>query len=222
MQLTIECQCLESENQLCVHPRQGPGSEYACPNGLEYVRLKQSPGSEYVNFSHDGPIQKHMHNPNGVQCINCGLQSHDCDHCYQEGGGMAGQGPHAKAAAAVKEKKKSLKTELAAFLDTLGNDELSCASMEEVPDKMAELVVNSWSTLLDSGATSHLIKGCDYFWMYNEEEAQSVKTANLGVLQTHTSGTCVACFTYNGVSMRVMLKDCLHAPNAYVNLLSVG
>ena len=195
MWLTIECQCLESENWLRVCPRQGPGSEYACPNGSEYVHPKQSPGSEYVNFSHDGPIQKHMHNPNGVQCMNCRLQSHDCDHCYQEGGGMAGQGLCAKAAAAVKEKKKSLKTELATFLDTFGNNELSCASMEEVPDEMAELVVNSWSTLLDSGATLHLIKGCDYFWMYNEEEAWSVKTANL---QTHTSRTCIAHFTYNG------------------------
>ena len=134
---------------------------------------------------------------------------------------MAGQGPHAKATAAAKEKKRSSKTELVAFLDMLGNDELSCASIEEVPDEMAELVVNSWSTLLDSGATSHLIKGCDYFWIYNEEEAWSVKTANLGVLQTHASGTCIAHFMCNRVSMRVMLKDCLHAPNAYVNLLSV-
>jgi len=74
MHLTIECQRLESENWLRVHPKQGPGSKY-------------------TNFSHDGPIRKHAHNPKGVQCTNCGQRSHDCDHCYREGGGMAGQGP---------------------------------------------------------------------------------------------------------------------------------
>ena len=48
-----------------------------------------------------------------------------------------------------------------------------------------------------------------------------MKTANLGILQTRASGTCIARFTHNGVSMKVKLKDCLHAPNAFVNLLSV-
>jgi len=135
MHLTVECQCLESENRPRVCPRQGPGSEYA-------------------NFSHDGPIRKHAHNPNGVQCMNCHQWSHDRDHCYREGGGMAGQGPRAKAAvvAVVKGGKQLTKPELAAFFDALGDDGLSCASIAE------ELVVNSLSTLLDSGATSHLVK----------------------------------------------------------------
>jgi hypothetical protein len=82
---------------------------------------------------------------------------------------MAGQGPRAKAAAAAAKSGKpgSSKTELAAFFDTLGDNELSCTSMEEIPEDLAELVakvgVNSWSTLLDSGATSHLVKGRDIF-----------------------------------------------------------
>jgi hypothetical protein len=137
---------------------------------------------------------------------------------------MAGQGPRAKAAAAAagKSGKKLLKSEVVAFLDTLGDDELSCASMEEISDDLAELVVNSLSTLLNSGATSHLVKDHEYFWTYDEEEARNVKMANLGILQTRARGTCVARFTYNGVSTRVTLKDCLHAPNAFVNLLSVG
>ena len=87
---------------------------------------------------------------------------------------MAGQGLRAKAkaeTAARKSGKRSSKTDLAAFLDTLGNDELSCASMEELSGDMAELVVNSLSTLLDSSATSHLVKSREYFWTYNEEEA---------------------------------------------------
>ena len=212
--LTIECQRLEFENSFRPRPRQGPGSEYS-------------------NFSpDDNAIRKHAHNPNGVQCTNCGQCSHDRDHCYRDGGGMAGQGPRAKAAAAKKGgagKSTSSKTDLAAltdaesFLNALGDDgELSCASItDDAPEELAELVVNIWSTLLDSGATSHLIKKRDLFWTYNEEAARNVKTANLGVLQTRASGTCVVLFTYNGISTKVILRDCLHAPHAFVNLLSV-
>ena len=87
---------------------------------------------------------------------------------------MAGQGPRAKvkAEAAVRKSGKGLsKTDLVAFLNTLGDDELSCTSMEGLSGGMAELVVNSLSTLLDSGTTSHLMKSHEYFWTYNEEEA---------------------------------------------------
>ena len=92
MRLTIESQCLESEN--CSHiqcPRQGQG-----------------PGSEYINFTHDSPIWKHVNNPNGVLCTNCQHPyqwSHDFDHCYREGGGMAGQGPRAKVKAEAAARK---------------------------------------------------------------------------------------------------------------------
>jgi len=137
---------------------------------------------------------------------------------------MAGQGLRAKVkaeATAKKSGKGSLKTDLVAFLNTLGDNELSCASMQEISDDIAELVINSLSTLLDSGATLHLVKSHEYFWTYNEEEAQSVKMANLGILQTRASRTCVAHFTHNVVSMNVKLKDCLHALNAFVNLLLV-
>ena len=86
-------------------------------------------------------------------------------------------------------------------------------SMEPFSGDPTELVVNNWSTLLDSGATSHLVKERKYFWTHNEDSE---------VYQTRASGTCVARFTYNGVSTRVTLKDCLHAPNAFVNHLSVS
>ena len=115
------------------------------------------------------------------------------NHCYRDGGGMAGQGPQVKVAAA-KQAMKSAKPELVAFMEDLDDAELSCASIEGVSDELVELVVNSWSTLLDSGATAHFVKGREYFWSYNEEAAQNVKTANpnLGILQIRASGTCVA------------------------------
>lgn len=114
-------------------------------------------------------------------------------------------------------------TDVQGFLEALGDDaELSCVSIEGVLDNLTELVMNSWSTLLDSGATSHLVNlGREYFWSYNEEVARNVKTANLGILQTQGSGTCVVHFMYNRASTKVTLRNCLHTPHAFMNLLSV-
>jgi hypothetical protein len=103
--------------------------------------------------------------------------------------------------------------------------ELSCASINpELSNESAlvSLALHSWSTLLDSSATSHLIKSRDFFWSYNTTAARDVKTANLGILKTQARGDCVAIFTYNGLATRVNLRNCLHAPDAVVNLLSVG
>jgi hypothetical protein len=212
--LTIECQRLESRKKK--------------PNLL----------SEYSNYSNEGgrEIAKHAKNPNGVRCTNCGGRSHDCPHCYHEGGGMAGQGPHGhnctkncmKRAAGSKSKNpfspKPAQTEHAhpasveSMLASLELDdgELSCASIDNAEESaLVSLTLHSWSTLLDSGATSHLIKSRDFFWTYNTTAANDVKTAN-------ARGDCIAIFNYNGQSTRVNLRNCLHAPDAIVNLLSVG
>jgi hypothetical protein len=78
-------------------------------------------------------------------------------HYYRDDGRMAGQGQRTKAAAA--KSGKTTTDHAATFTETLGDDrELSCASIDNVPKELAELVVNSWSTLLDIGATSHLDK----------------------------------------------------------------
>ena len=49
-----------------------------------------------------------------------------------------------------------------------------------------------------------------------------MRTANHGVLQTEASGDCLVHFTLKGVTTTVKLRDCLHAPSACINLLSVG
>ena len=49
-----------------------------------------------------------------------------------------------------------------------------------------------------------------------------MKTANQGILQTKASGDCLVCLTLGSTTMMVKLRDCLHAPSACVNLLSVG
>lgn len=49
-----------------------------------------------------------------------------------------------------------------------------------------------------------------------------MRTANHNVLQTEASGDCLVRFTLKRVTTTVKLRDCLHAPSACINLLSVG
>jgi hypothetical protein len=47
-------------------------------------------------------------------------------------------------------------------------------------------------------------------------------TMNQGILQTKASGDCLVRLTLGSTTTIVKLRDCLHAPSACVNLLSVG
>jgi hypothetical protein len=61
----------------------------------------------------------------------------------------------------------------------------------------------------------------DVFWTYNQTSV-TVKTANHGELPASGRGNCVADFTINGQTRRICLSDCLHAPGAFINLVSVA
>ncbi|PPQ94219.1 hypothetical protein CVT25_006636 [Psilocybe cyanescens] len=212
--LLIECHRIEAESP---SKRNGPGSEY----------------SNLAKDSDNRPIAKHLNNPNGVRCTNCRGRSHDRDHCFNPGGGMAGQGPRDKAAAAaaaaatatVKKDGKEMASIAAASVDFLDEGEISCAMIESVDDNLSTLALTSIpanAMLLDSGATSHLIKSRKMFHSYSEADARNVTTANLGTLRTQGGGTCYVNVSYKGRSIRLKLNNCLHAPGAAVNLLSVG
>jgi hypothetical protein len=134
---------------------------------------------------------------------------------------MEGQGPKTKG-------KVKGKTELTAIASTsstsstpppapttyIGN--LSCA-LTNILNSDGRL-----ASILDSRTSSHLLKDRDVFWTYEVTQTRSMQTANQGVLQTMGSGDCLVCFTLKGVTTTVKLRDCLHAPSACVNLLSVG
>jgi hypothetical protein len=79
-----------------------------------------------------------------------------------------------------------------------------------------------FASILDSGTSSHLIKDRDVFWTYEVTQARPMKTANQGILQTKASGDCLVRLTLGSTTTTVKLRDCLHAPSACVNLLSVG
>lgn len=49
-----------------------------------------------------------------------------------------------------------------------------------------------------------------------------MRTANQGSLSTEGYGECVAILKLGGKRIRLRLERCLYAPNAVVNLLSVG
>ena len=95
--------------------------------------------------------------------------------------------------------------------------DLSCASSE-----FAFLATHSLSALLDSGTTSHLMQSRSHFWSYDTTQATGVRTANHGTLDTFGRGDCVVLIRWCGHSLRVRMRDCLHAPGAVINLLSVG
>ena len=208
--LVIECQRIESSK----------------PAGKS-----SGPGSEYCN--HAGPsggvIHKHEKNPNGILCTNCGKKSHDALHCFAKGGGMEGQDPKPRG-------KENKKPELAAVVSTSSAPapapspdtyvgDLSCAIAEEDITKHLTALLSAnggFASILDSGTSSHLLKDRDVFWTYEATQARPMKTANQGILQTKASGDCLIRLTLGSTTTTVKLRDCLHAPSACVNLLSVG
>jgi hypothetical protein len=195
---------------------------------------KSGPNSEYCNHAggSNDTIHKHDKNPDGVICTNCGKKSHDAPHCYAKGGGMEGKGPKGKG------KPKAELTAVAATTPTptpvptpvpdpppAYAGDLSCAIMEEpsVEELTALLAAGGNSAnCLDSGTSSHLFKDRNVFWTYEVTQARAMRTANHGILQTQASGDCLVRFTLKGVTTVVKLRDCLHAPSACINLLSVG
>lgn len=76
-------------------------------------------------------------------------------------------------------------------------------------------------TILDSGATSHLVKDKGYFLDFAQEDRPPVKTVNHGMLITTGCGTCIAKITLGESVYCITLNDCLHTPGATLNLFSV-
>jgi hypothetical protein len=109
---------------------------------------------------------------------------------------------------------------ISANLSSLMQD-LSFASITEIPDKIACATELLFMTILDSGTTMTLVKDCWFFHTYSTENPVNILTANHGILQTTGHGTCVAWFTIGGCWLCIHLSNCLHVPNALPNLLSV-
>jgi hypothetical protein len=79
-----------------------------------------------------------------------------------------------------------------------------------------------FNSLLDSGCTDHLICDRRYFWTYSTTESVSIKTANCGSMTALGRGDVKFRVHIGDQPVVWTLKDCLHAPEVPVNLLSVG
>ena len=79
-----------------------------------------------------------------------------------------------------------------------------------------------FNALFDSGCTNHIFRERHVFWTYDTTRATPVKTANCGFLNTLARGSVRFRLTSGDRSAVFVLKDCLHAPDAPLNLISVG
>jgi hypothetical protein len=221
-----------------------PGSEYANAATVPSFERRINPTTG-VRIHKNNPKGVPCENP-----VCSGLPrslTHDREHCLQQGGGMEGKAPWGQRterggakkkdiAASATESKPSTSsapkipsTETAAAASHHDGD-WSCAVIEEIKldsssapndSDIACIAGQMLSTLLDSGTTSTLITDRKFFWTYSNTNV-TVKTANHGTLVTSGRGDCVAELTVNNRTQRIRLGECLHAPGALINLLSVG
>ena len=91
----------------------------------------------------------------------------------------------------------------------------------ELPISCAS-ITSSFNMILDSGCTNHIIRDHALFYMYREDQAVPVKTANCGILKTLACGDVKIHVPFAHQQIVLTLHDCLHAPDAPLNLLSVG
>lgn len=214
----------------------GPGSEYANAAAVSTVN----------NVNSITGLRKHRNNPEGIFCTTAGCNKgdHDHAHCYGKGGGMDGQAPwqkkkkEATAAAAVTPPAPPPPAPAPAAAVAAATSmesrypehDLACASILEVddshslptPEAVACITSHFLTTILDSGTSMTLIKNREYFWSFSTDNPVTVRTANHGHLETSGRGECVAWVTIEGTRRRARFTNCLHAPSAMVNLLSVG
>ena len=90
-------------------------------------------------------------------------------------------------------------------------------------DNMAFISIRDrFNTCLDSGCTDHIIRDRGLFQTYDTDGAVDVGTANCGSLSAKASGDVSFRLPYHDRMVVFMLKGCLHAPDAPINLISVG
>jgi len=88
-------------------------------------------------------------------------------------------------------------------------------------------LVGRFNSALDSGCTDHIIHHREIFQNYDTSKAVSIGTANSGSLEALAGGDVSFCVPYHdrhGQVQQILftLRNCLYAPDAPVNLISVG
>jgi hypothetical protein len=121
-----------------------------------------------------------------------------------------------------------LKQEFAAMSLNLTNDiDFTSYSIESPSAGSLNHIVllalpERFNTALDSACTNHIICDRTLFQMYDTNGAIPVKTANCGFLTTLAIGDVKFHIVIKGQTVIWTLKNCLHAPDVPINLISVS
>ncbi|KAF5374000.1 hypothetical protein D9615_009908 [Tricholomella constricta] len=183
------------------------------------------------------------------RCSNCGALGHVAGNCWEPGGGdvggrdryLAANPPHPRAHVAI-----ASDPSLDPIVETVEPKIESASapvSVYPLPDAQSPVpsdtalyldfanaaspvvlasIADRFNAILDSGCTVHIIRDRKYFWTYDTTLAVPVGTANCGTLTTLAKGEVRFRINMDGTDQVICLRDCLHAPDVPINLLSVG
>lgn len=125
----------------------------------------------------------------------------------------------------------SLSTEFVALSLKTSNDihfaTYAMLSISEIPhfeDQPFALssLSSGYNSLLDSACTNHIFRDCNIFHTYNIDGAVPVKMANCGMLTTLAIGDVQIKLRIGNTNITWTLRNCLHAPDIPINLISIG
>ncbi|KAF8804217.1 hypothetical protein BYT27DRAFT_7259650 [Phlegmacium glaucopus] len=98
----------------------------------------------------------------------------------------------------------------------------AAVSSSDVPHLAFLSLGERFNSCLDSGCTDYIIRDWTLFHTYDTSGAVDIGTANCGSLSALASGDVTFCIPYKSHFAFFTLQGCLHAPEAPINLLSVG
>jgi hypothetical protein len=183
------------------------------------------------------------------RCSNCGRLGHTGKTCFQVGGGMEGKReeylanrpPKPVAHLTDVEEIPETEADTKPIEEIVLNDEFAAMSLHLSNDIAFSTYSSSptssilsdgpialssiskeFNSALDSACTNHIIRNREFFHTYDTAGAVPVKTANCGFLQTLAIGDVVFRMELQGRTILWTLKNCLHAPDVPINLISVG
>ncbi|KIK12370.1 hypothetical protein PISMIDRAFT_121022 [Pisolithus microcarpus 441] len=168
-------------------------------------------------------------------CIGHKQIDHDWNNCCQPGGGKVGQAPWQKAKSANTISQVAATVTPAPTVTTPQSGgpqvtaplaavaiqcpsadsyfrDLSCATYGRVTsgERVMSLAEATFSTILDSGTTTHLIRDLSLFWTFTQDSTVSMQTANQGRLNMEGYGECVAVLKLGDKHIHLQLEHCLH------------
>ncbi|KAF5380167.1 hypothetical protein D9615_006100 [Tricholomella constricta] len=183
------------------------------------------------------------------RCSNCGALGHVAGNCWEPGGGDVGgrdrylaanpPRPRAHIAVASDPSLEPIVESVESEIESAPAPISVYSSSEPQPTPPSDTafyldfanaaspvvlasIADRFNAILDSGCTVHIIRDRKYFWSYDTSLAVPVGTANCGTLSTLAKGEVRFRILLDGQEQIICLRDCLHAPDVSINLISVG